>query len=293
MYKDGKLFTLYAVTSVHPGSGSNLSYVDLPIQREKHTSFPVIPGSAMKGVIRNIAMRVWNDNSKVNTYFGSQDTGETASSVAFTDAKILFYPVRSIRGIFAYVTCPYVLQRFSNEMKSIVNNVNNEDIFVINSKINDAIAEDEIIVSHGSELVIDTDSNNKEAGLEEYIFKVKEQINDYLVLNNMKKHIVSEVSGIEKRIAVVSDTVFNDFVNYAIEIRTRIKIDQTKGTAETGALFVVELIPSESIFYSIALFKENENAAMQDEIKKLLHNTMIQIGSDETIGNGIMKINYS
>jgi CRISPR-associated protein Cmr4 len=52
-------------------------------------------------------------------------------------------------------------------------------------------------------------------------------------------------------LAIVSDNVFRDFVNYAVEIRTRIRIDQALGTVKKGALFSEELIPSESVFYSL------------------------------------------
>ena len=47
------LLYLHAQTSLHPGSGTALDVVDLPIQRERHTQWPVIPGSALKGILRD------------------------------------------------------------------------------------------------------------------------------------------------------------------------------------------------------------------------------------------------
>lgn len=44
---------LHAQTSLHPGSGTALGVVDLPIQRERHTQWPLIPGSALKGILRD------------------------------------------------------------------------------------------------------------------------------------------------------------------------------------------------------------------------------------------------
>ena len=44
---------LHAQTSLHPGSGTALGTVDLPVQRERHTLWPTIPGSALKGVLRD------------------------------------------------------------------------------------------------------------------------------------------------------------------------------------------------------------------------------------------------
>ena len=48
----GLLF-LHAQTAIHPGSGTALGVVDLPVQRERHTQWPVIPGSSLKGVLRD------------------------------------------------------------------------------------------------------------------------------------------------------------------------------------------------------------------------------------------------
>ena len=47
-----RLLFLHAQTGLHPGSGTALGAVDLPIQRERYTQWPVIPGSTLKGILR-------------------------------------------------------------------------------------------------------------------------------------------------------------------------------------------------------------------------------------------------
>src|ERR1700688_2308407 len=49
----GAILYLQALTSLHPGSGTALGTVDLPVQRERHTNWPTIAGSALKGVLRD------------------------------------------------------------------------------------------------------------------------------------------------------------------------------------------------------------------------------------------------
>ena len=49
----GGLLGLYAQTAMHPGSGTALGAVDLPVQRERHTQWPTIAGSALKGILRD------------------------------------------------------------------------------------------------------------------------------------------------------------------------------------------------------------------------------------------------
>ena len=42
----GALLGIHAQTSLHPGTGTTLGTVDLPIQRERHTHWPTIAGWA-------------------------------------------------------------------------------------------------------------------------------------------------------------------------------------------------------------------------------------------------------
>src|SRR5260221_14740243 len=51
--QQGRLLFLHAQTGLHPGSGTALGTVDLPVQRERHTQWPTIPGSALKGILRD------------------------------------------------------------------------------------------------------------------------------------------------------------------------------------------------------------------------------------------------
>ena len=49
MFKLAKMAMIVAHTPIHAGSGSETGIVDLPIQRERHTAYPKIEGSSMKG----------------------------------------------------------------------------------------------------------------------------------------------------------------------------------------------------------------------------------------------------
>jgi len=239
MYKKSAILTFYAETPIHMGAGQSVSYVDLPVQRERHTSFPVLWSSGIKGVIRDLASRVWNDKDKVETIFGPEDgSSDFASCISITDAKILLYPVRSVKGVFAWITCPFVLKRFKEDLKAIG--------IGLNVQIFD-VSDDKVLVSNSSVLRID----NNQVALEEFVFKaeVKNEVKE--LAEFLKRFVHQNDLNLENHLAIVSDNVFRDFVNYAVEIRTRIRIDQTKGTVKEGALFSEELIPSESVFYSL------------------------------------------
>ncbi|MFN4220538.1 MAG: type III-B CRISPR module RAMP protein Cmr4, partial [bacterium] len=245
-----------------------------------------------KGVIRDLAERSLNDKNKVNVIFGPEEEAqEYASCIAFTDAKILLYPVRSVKGVFAYITCPYVLKRFKNELKSI-----EKDTLPEIPEVED----EKILICSNSALKID---ENKVA-LEEFVFDVLDK-NSYIdgIAKELSKFLLDELkSDFEKHFAIVSDNVFRDFTKYAVEIRTRVKINQLTGTVQEGALFTVELVPAESVFYGFLFISDpynksdssiKEASKVSEKLQNLLNNQIIQLGGDETLGMGLIKVKVS
>ena len=129
------LLTLYTRTPLHVGSGTSVDVVDLPIMRERITGFPVIPASSLKGVLLQSAREKWGDPGEktpppeARLLFGTADEerrnerGETerfsyAGCVQILEAKLLAFPVRSLAGCFAWLTCPSVLRRFQRDWTS-------------------------------------------------------------------------------------------------------------------------------------------------------------------------------
>ena len=118
MFEKALILGLYSVTPVHAGSGAELSVIDLPIQRERHTGFPVIWGQSLKGVLRR-AYEKSENGVKTEVIFGpsTERAHDHAGAVSVGDAKILLFPVRSLKGVFAYVMCPIVLERFKRDLE--------------------------------------------------------------------------------------------------------------------------------------------------------------------------------
>lgn len=140
---------IYTETPLHAGTGSGLSNVDLPIQRERTTQYPMIQGSGIKGKLRAAAeedkqlepfvdvifgsSREIKTNSKTAKNGAQSTTTPTAKNSASSgngttpqdyagalivgDARILLFPVRSLNGIFAYTTSYDVLQRFARDLE--------------------------------------------------------------------------------------------------------------------------------------------------------------------------------
>src|SRR3989442_24824 len=127
------LLTLYTRTPLHVGSGTSVDVVDLPIMRERITHFPVIPSTSLKGVLLQHARETFENGqharansipAEAKALFGAADAdGEgdnkkqvsNAGCVQIMEAKLLAFPVRSLAGAFAWLTCPAVLERFQRD----------------------------------------------------------------------------------------------------------------------------------------------------------------------------------
>lgn len=120
------LLTLYTRTPLHVGSGTSVEVVDLPIMRERITGFPIIPSTSLKGVLLQRTRETFANGDharakdipeEAKLLFGAvEGEGENQKSNAgclqIMEAKILAFPVRSLAGCFAWITCPAVLERF-------------------------------------------------------------------------------------------------------------------------------------------------------------------------------------
>jgi len=305
MFLEFKPFFLIAETPIHPGSGGSVSIVDLPIQRERHTDYPKIEASGIKGCIREVFEKLKKDNDMVSLIFGPESKGEEesyAGAIAFTDAKILLFPVKSLKEIFAWVTCPHVLERFRKDME-----IAGFDLPECFKEIKEhSIASNNLIIS------------DNQIVLEEFTFEVKPDNQVKEIAKWFSEKIFPEEriynywrEKLKKDLVILDDNEFRDFVKNSTEIITRTKIGET-GTVEEGP-WTEEYLPQDTILYSIAMasglrvkgeekkgiFKnandaKDEARLVMDYFKKGIDEVkgIIQIGGNQTIGKGITRINF-
>ena len=264
-----KQFFIKAITPLHVGSGSDLGVVDMPIQRESHTGFPKIEASSLKGSIRS-EFTEQNSEEDAKKIFG---TGDKAGDIGFSDAKILFFPVKSVKGVFAYISCPMVLKRLEEDLE-----LGDNEEFTL-PKIN--VSDEECIVFS------DKNSINANVILEEYSFIIanKKDANKKMIFETFNI-VLPSFNELKTRLVIISDDNFTHFVKNSTEVITRIKIGED-GVVDkkAGALFTEEYLPSETIMYALAL----------GEINKFIENTpdTLQIGGNSTLGKGICELTIS
>ncbi|MBX6379022.1 MAG: type III-B CRISPR module RAMP protein Cmr4, partial [Clostridia bacterium] len=115
-----RVYWLHALTPLHVGSGrSTDSFVDLPVAREKATGRPVVPGSAVKGVLRD-HFEASLEQHLLDQAFGRPDDGNSpaqAGALVLSDARLVLLPVRSLYGTFAYLSSPLTLKRLARDLQ--------------------------------------------------------------------------------------------------------------------------------------------------------------------------------
>ena len=307
MFKNVKPIFFKAMTGIHAGTGSDLGLVDLPIQRERHSGLPKIESSGVKGCLRDVFddLLKRNDGGNlpddfVEVAFGPEDSGDKhAGSVAFTDARLLLFPVRSARGVFAYATCPYILKRLAEDFALAGIDI---DIGAMAENEKAQVSSKKLLVADSGKAVLE--EYTLEAAVTGYAVKLANDIANWLGLTDR--------TYVRDNLIILSDDDFKDFARNNTEIITRVKIDNKKGTVAKGALFTEELLPSETVMYSLVMaskifIEKDMRAASKTVIKanekegadeaKYLIDTIeanlpgyIQIGGDETIGKGLCRV---
>jgi CRISPR-associated protein Cmr4 len=283
---------LYAISPVHAGSGAATSAVDLPIQRERHTQWPQIQASGVKGAFRDY-FRKFNGQAKelINLIFGSdedndlwkKDWGALPGAVSITDARIFAFPVRSNIAPFIWVICPAVLKRFNSDLAYTG--------FGKNAEIQNPM-EDEAISIGGKNIT-------GKVIIEDAVVDVRQHLQDECIAG-----FFPELD----RLLLVSDEMFKYAVTCCTEIQTHIKIDEKKGTAGDGALWYQEYLPADSVLYTIVHYSHRDAAETDEDdirakiadlkaatVKQHVESSIknfIQIGGDETLGKGIFQLTW-
>jgi CRISPR-associated protein Cmr4 len=279
-----KILYIFTRTPLHVGAGASVGAIDQPIIRERHTGFPVIPGTSLKGVLRDTATRDETTKADVDTIFGegfgSGSKESSAGCISFGEAKLLAFPVRSAKGSFAFATCPLALERFRRENA----NLNSLQALVKPEEMH-CLAGDTITITRNGQtgVVLEEYRFNRAAG---DAGKFPADWEDALL-----KLLDDPVWQAGKdRFVLLSNGDFAHFVKNACEVSQHVGIDPQKGTAKQGALFNLEAVPSEALFFAPITSLARENGELE-KLKELLErNPLLQFGGDSTTGLGFCTV---
>jgi len=278
-----RLYLLHALSALHAGTGQGSGVIDLPIAREKSTGLPIVPGSSIKGVLRDEFKGDSNVSAEQHQALFGPDTenaADHAGALALSDARLLCLPVRSLAGTFAWVTCPLVLHRFKRDLQA----VNPGSCLAIpkpDSEKIEVCLNSALIDNNGMVLLEDLDLSAKETDAAqawaELIGHAFFEFSEWKTL-------------FKDRFAIVDDAMFDFLAETATEIVTRIRIKQDTRTVAQGGLWFEEHLPAESLLWGVAACDRSRYEKVTSsgsELLRLLNGEKrLQVGGKASVGRG-------
>ncbi len=314
-----RILTIFTRTPLHVGAGASVGAIDQPIIRERHTGFPIIPGSSLKGVLADLwnadTVTTENDKGKPKTsrkldaditwLFGSDDaTGGNASAgaLSFGEARLLAFPIRSARGSFAWITSPLLLARAARDGVP--------GISELPAELADKLTDDSalfVAANKDAPLALPIANGEPKPGvvLEDYTLIHAREIPPQL--ETALATIIPDESFrplLANRLVIVSDGMMSHFVRTACEVAQHVRINDATGTADDTGLFNQENAPADTLFYAVIHATRGRSAAHRTAqhdapaaFSKLAGrlaspevNHTLQIGADATTGLGFCSV---
>lgn len=347
MFDKSEMLYLYVETPLHAGSGGSIGVVDLPIQRERVTGFPMVQASGIKGKLRSeaydwdrfVTLRTKNfpeelkwlqkndqdwatkedaDRKReaerrarkkaaktlgLEAVFGpeSDEADHHSGALSPGDARLLLFPVRSLIGVFAWTTCRTVLSRFKRDLEAA-------------GKGAQAMWTLDNVIDGGTAWTVDDNSvvarrgNSNVVVLEEFRFSATPHTDVGTIANWLATNVLPRSNDYKffreklmTSLVILPEDAFRDFTQFGTEIVSRIRIDQEKKTVAQGALWTEELLPSDTVLYAPLHASRPRTSSVPadwnsaDNILQFVCNLeldRIQLGGDETVGRGIVKLRF-
>lgn len=300
-----KILFLFTETSLHAGTGAHLGAVDLPIQRERHTGYPIVQGSGLKGALRAAARATWKgdgrkDGGKRNdgdnhrllyAAFGppTERASDYAGALSCTDARVLALPVRSPGAHYVWVTCPDLLSRVQRAWGKSFGRLAPEPDQALCSTSGPIHADRILLEEHEHPAKVEPIVKQWADWLSEQAMPSLQEYGPFR--ERLKSNLV-----------VLADAAFQDLAAVATEVVTRVALDPDTKTVKGTALWSEEALPADTLLYAEAMAvgprsTEREGvswttgADVLAAVEKTVGATM-QLGGDETTGRGWVSLRW-
>lgn len=285
-----KMYWLHAVTPLHVGTGFGLGFIDLPVMREKITDWPIVPGSAVKGVLADYHKAATDDQRKANPQlkaaFGMSDDDDpnntNSGSLVFTDARLACLAVRSLYGTFAWVTSALALERLKRDLDTAGLGagleahcaVTDKRAHVLGSVLKDAA---------GKTYLADLDFTAHECPVAK---AWSEKFAQWIFPDSPVWQ-----QAFTARFAILPDDSFDFLCETGTEVNARVRIDPERKSVDKGALWYEEYLPAESILAGLVwcdhVFPKSGEITPTDLMKDYCSKSVsLQIGGKATVGKG-------
>ncbi len=244
MFLERRVIVVYALEPIHLGSARGSAKVDLPVARDARTKDPILTFSALRGMLREALIddREWAILLGDKPVTGTDNTRRGVLSP--TDAWPLLFPVRTSRGGSAWITSARLLQAFA-------------EVLGVRMPLEDDASHARIDV----ETVLAVTGGAAEtpaAGRQGVVLVAGRRYpaaSDEGVLCWLAGKLEGSipVTRLARRTAVVPNDDFASIVAEETERRDRVRINNEQGIVAEGALFSLELVPRDTVFFGSIL----------------------------------------
>jgi CRISPR-associated protein Cmr4 len=269
-------FLLHALSPIHAGTGHAVDVIDLPIARQRATGIPFVPGSSIKGVLRE-SHRATDRPDIWRAVFGpdTANASEHAGALVVGDALLLALPVRSFKGTFAWVTSPLLLELAQRDLGGS----DRRDNLAIPT-----IAAARALVGSGSVCMSDGVLLLEDLDLTATVDALATAWATWL---GARLYPAKDL--VEKRLAIVDDETMTFLWETRTQLDARVSIDTT-GTVKDGALWLEESLPAESVLIGLAAAEPSRFNQVKmndtDVLARVITDRSLQVGGKASVGRG-------
>jgi len=277
-----RAFLLHALSPLHAGTGQAAGIVDLPIARYRSTGIPFVPGSSIKGVLRDArrANGVEKDDLLLAVFGpGTNDPAAHAGALVVGDARLLALPVRSFRGTFAWVSSPLLLELARRDLGEVASGLNLPSLAGRAARVTNGSAclFENTIYLEDLDLPAEVDPGC--VGWARFLSPLVSPGEDIF----------------SKRFVVVDDDTMSFVMETTTQLDARVRLDSETRTVAKGALWLEESLPPESLLLGLlAADRSRRNGLAMSPAEVLDYAlgeaTVLQLGGKATVGRGRCRI---
>ena len=281
-----RLFHLHALSALHCGTGQSAGVVDLPIARARATQLPIVPGSSLRGVLREQVTK--RPGTDAETLFGPRtirsDQGAFAGALSIGDAHLLALPVRCLAGVVSFVTCPFILRRHKRDVEragasppALPREPDKGAARVTPQSVN-------LVQPKSRKLVLEDLQAHTDDALVPWAQRIARAVHPGD--DDAQTDVVA-------RLALVSDDVMSFLAETATDVRARIRLDPKTGTVARGALWYEEHLPAETVLWGVFAVagssKKDDPRTADDLARTVPDDELLQLGGNASVGSGLVR----
>lgn len=299
------LFFIYTETPLHVGCGEGLGAIDLPLQRERMSHLPVVPGSGAKGALREMFRAT--GSPREDDLFGppppSPSNGspgpaepDHAGALTITDARLLLLPIRTVYGGWAWATSPMILERLARDLEIAGLGSASWSSLAPKSSSDAIVCKDNPAIAPDHNNLILEDTLYKATALRDTAAPLLDLLDKALPDGGAYQRIRERLP---EQLVILSDAELKQWARHGMEVTTRVRIKEDTGAVADGALWSEESLPAESLLWSLTLIGDSRkpnaasghsDALMEEFNRTLKSRARIFLGGDRTIGRGLCAI---